>query len=124
MPLDGPTTLTYSSLLIDLKNYCERGGTLDPAVERQLPRIINNSERDLADRLKIQGYIQPMISQMVVGEPRIAKPEGWRSTVSINVSYGPDNVKRRTLRMRSLEYLRAIFPYDNQMDLPEMYADY
>lgn len=121
---DGPTTLTYSSLLTDLKNYVERGGVLDPAVERQLPRIINNAERDLADRLKIQGYIQPMISTMSIGEPRLAKPTGWRSTVSINVSYGVDNLNRRTLRNRSLEYIRGIFPNDNQKDLPRLYADY
>jgi len=116
--------MTFGSLKDDLKRYAERGGTLDAAVEIQIPRIVNNTERDLADRLKIQGYLAPYTSTMVLGEPRIAKPGNWRSTVSINFGSGADGLKRKNLRARSYEYMRSIYPDNDQLGEPVYYADY
>jgi hypothetical protein len=120
----GPTGMTFTSLVDDLRRYAERGGQLDEAVEVQIPRIINNSERDLADRLKIQGYLAPYTSRMKIGQPRVAKPSNWRSTVSINFGTGVDQRRRKTLRARSYEYVRAIYPDDSQLGEPALYADY
>src|SRR5215468_338880 len=120
----GPTGMTFFSLEDDLRSYAERGGLYDDAVEIQIPRIINNTERDLADRLKIQGYLSPYTSKMKTGEPRIAKPGNWRSTVSINFGTGPQQLTRKNLRARSYEYLRANWPDNDQIDEPWGYADY
>src|SRR5215471_8448688 len=120
----GPTGMNFSSLEDDLRSYAERGGLYDDAVENQIPRVINNTERDLADRLKIQGYLAPYESQMKTGEPRIAKPGNWRSTVSINFGSGPQMLRRKSLRNRSYEYLRALWPDNTILDEPWGYTDY
>lgn len=123
-PLTGPTGMTFSSLVDDIKRYVERGSEDDEAVIIQIPRIINNTERDLATRLQVQGYQGTYVSQMQAQSPVLAKPEGWRTTVSINYGQGVDNNRRKTMRLRSLDYLRALYP--NQLDYgtPEFYADY
>ena len=121
---DGPTGMNFTSLCDDLRSYAERGGLYDDAVEQQIPRVINNTERDLADRLKIQGYLAPYESKMKTGEPRIAKPSNWRSTVSINFGTGVDGKRRKNLRNRSYEYLRALWPDNSILDEPWGYTDY
>jgi hypothetical protein len=124
VPTTGPTGTTFSSLETDLRSYAERGGSLDADVEAQIPRVINNTERDLADRLKIQGYLAPYASKMKIGQPRISKPSNWRSTVSINFGTGPTLSRRKSLRGRSYEYVRAIYAENGQLGEPALYADY
>lgn len=124
MSTPGPTSMTFDSLMSDLRGYAERGGVYDTAVEAELQPIINRTERDLADELKIQGYIAPYTSQMQVGEPRIAKPQNWRSTVSINYGGGIDGTRTTYMRARSLEWCRAMYPTRNQLGGPALYADY
>jgi hypothetical protein len=119
----GPTGLTFNSLKGDIRRYVERGDPLDESVFTQIPRVINRSENDLADELKILGYLTPTVSTMQAGEPRIAKPEGWRATASINYGIPPDD-RRRTLRLRSYEYIRAISPSNTKVGAPRNYAEY
>jgi hypothetical protein len=116
--------MTYNSLVQDIKDYLERGNLNDEKVIRQIPRIINNAERSLADRLKIQGYRYVLTSATTTGNPVIAKPDNWRNTVSINIGTGSGSNTRRTLRTRSYEYLRSCYPNDTQLGLPQFYADY
>lgn len=116
--------MTYDSLVQDIKAYLERGNTSDETVLRQIPRIINNSERTLADKLKIQGYQDVVTSTMQTGVNVIDKPQGWRSTVSINIGTGSGFNSRVTLRVRSYEYLRIIAPNDTSYGQPQWYADY
>jgi hypothetical protein len=117
-------TMTYDSLVQDIKDYLERGDANDATVLRQIPRIINNTERTLADMLKILGYLGAYTSTMQTGVPVIAKPQNWRATVSINFGDGEDRNRRTTLRPRSVEYLRAIYPTDTEVGAPIFYADY
>lgn len=116
--------MTYDGLVTDLKDYVERGDAGDETVLRQIPRIINNTERLLADKFKILGYLSSYVSSMVTSENRIAKPQNWRSTASINFGNGPDANRRTTLRERSYEYMRACFPNDLYLNAPELYCDY
>jgi len=116
--------MTYDSLVQDIKDYLERGDTADETVLRQIPRIISNSERLLADKLKITGYIAPMISAMQTAVSVIAKPTNWRSTTSFNFGTGTDNNTRNILRPRSYEYIRTIYPDDTVLGTPEFYCDY
>jgi len=116
--------MTFSSLVDDLRRYAERGGVLDEDVEIQIPRIINNTERDLADELKILGYLDSYVSKMKIGQPRISKPGNWRSTVSVNFGTGVEQRRRKSLRLRSYEYVRACYPDDSQLGEPEYVADY
>lgn len=117
-------TMTFDSLVQDLKDYLERGDTQDETVLRQIPRVINNTERLLADKLKIVGYLTPVVGTMTTNVSVIAKPTGWRSTASINFGTGTDYNTRKTLRERSYEYIRAIYQNDASLDMPEFYCDY
>lgn len=123
-PTLGPTGMTFSSLVDDIKRYTERGNEADEAVVIQIPRIINNTERDLATRLKIQGYQGTYTSSMQAANPVIIKPEAWRSTISINYGQGVDNNRRTPLRLRELGYLMALYPNQLDMGAPQYYADY
>lgn len=122
--------MTYDSLVQDIKDYLERGDESDETVKRQIPRIVNNSERMLASKLKITGYLASYVNTMNVYENRIAKPQNWRSTASINFG-APTGVvpnttlnKRTILRERPYEYMRSIYPDDRELNTPEFYCDY
>lgn len=116
--------MTYDSLVQDIKDYLERGNATDTTVVRQIPRVINNSERSLADKLKIQGYREVLTSNVVLQNPTVAKPQGWRNTVSINIGTGTLGNNRTTLRARSYDYLRMVYPNDTEFGVPAFYSDY
>src|SRR5262245_48863974 len=118
------TTTTFDTLVADLRPYVERGGLNDEAVNVEIPRAINRGERDLADQFEILGYIGAYTSKMKINEPRIAKPENWRKTVSMNFGTGNDGERRNTLRLRSYEYIRAVCPSNTAMGEPQYVADY
>lgn len=111
--------MTYSSLLVDLRRYLERGFTeeSDPIVYDQLPRLINLAERKIAHELKLQGFIRAITTNLQAGLPVYEKPDRWRDTVSIAINGQP-------IFNRSYEYLRAYWPNENLTDVPQYYADY
>lgn len=123
-PTQGPQGMTFNTLVDDIQRYVERGDVLDDSVRTEIPRIINNTERDLAEEFKVLGYTGAYNSKMKVQEPRIAKPQNWRSTVSVNFGTGDLNAKRKTLRMRSYEYMRAVYPDNTQLGEPVYITDY
>lgn len=123
-----PTTVTYASLLDDCRRYLERGGSAlaDPTVYDQLPRLINATERKIANFLKLQGMIEALVDPtgLQVGTPVVTKPDRWRSTVSFNYGAGAANTSRTFLFPRGYEYCRAYWPDDSVRAAPEFYADY
>jgi hypothetical protein len=119
-----PTGMTFTSLVQDIKDFLQRGSVQDSTVLRQIPYTINRAERSIADKLKIQGYRYVLTSKMATGNAVIAKPDGWRNTVSINFGLGAQGNNRRTLRARSYEYIRGVYPNDTAYDAPVFYTDY
>lgn len=123
-----PTALTFTSLQEDLRRYLERGEITDPTVYAQLPRLINNAEREIAQDLKILGFIDPMNSVLVAGTSVYQKPDRWRQTVSMNFGVvGQDPLlqnKRNQIYPRSYEYLRTYWPDSDVRGQPKFYADY
>ena len=103
-----PTAMTFTSLLTDLRQYLERGTSVDTTVFEQLPRLINLAERDIARKLKIQGFINVVTSAMAAGTSVYAKPDRWRDTISINFGIGAANNQRTPLFPRSYEYCRPL----------------
>jgi|SRR5262245_4802633 len=120
----GPTGTTFDSLQDDIRGYAQRGGESDVQFNAQLPRLVNRTERSIADRMKILGVQYALVSKTTTDNPVVPKPDGWRNTISINVGLGPQNNTRRTLRARSYEYLRSVYPDDSKGDAPKFYADY
>lgn len=112
-------TMTYSSLLEDLRRYLERGFTAetDPVVYDQLPRLINMAERRIARELKIQGFLRFVQTTLVPGTAVYEKPDRWRDTVSMFAAGAP-------LFARSYEYLRSYWSDESQRATPQFYADY
>lgn len=119
-------TMTYDSLLVDLRRYLERGWTADddPNVYQQLPRLINLSERRCARELKVLGIQEVVTSTMQADLAVYAKPDRWKQTISINFGTGTGNNTRNIIFPRSLEYIRMYWPDQTATDAPEFYADY
>lgn len=120
--------MTFDSLQEDLRRYLERGEVTDPTVYAQLPRLINNAEREIAQDLKILGFIDPMVSNLVAGTSVYTKPDRWRATVSMNfgqVGVNPlQQNKRSQIFPRGYEYVRQYAPDSDVRGVPEFYADY
>lgn len=112
-------TMTYSSLLEDLRRYLERGYTseTDPIVYEQLPRLITLAERRIARELKLQGFLRFVQTNLVSGTAVYEKPDRWRETVSMTVS-------GNSLFARSYEYCRSYWPDESVQGAPQFYADY
>ena len=116
--------MTFDSLVQDIKDYVERGSAADVTVVRQIPRIINNTERLLANKFKITGYLSSLQSTMTTANNIIAKPQNWRSTASLNFGAGPNMDQLTTLRERAYEYMRAVYIVDASYGEPVFYCDY
>ena len=112
-------SVTYTTLLEDLRRYLERGFTeaTDPLVYEQLPRLITLAERRIARELKIEGFIVAVTAPLQAGVSVYMKPDRWRETMSMTV----DN---KTIFARAYEYLRNYWPDPTQTDTPTFYADY
>ena len=120
------TTMTFTTLQQDVRRYLERGATLaeDAIVYEQIPRLINLAERRIARELKIQGFINVVTDNLIVGQSVYQKPDRWRDTVSINIGTGATNDVRKFLFTRDYEYLRSYWPDESLTEEPVFYADY
>lgn len=119
-----PASVTFTSLQSDIRNYLERGGSTDPIVYEQIPRLITLAERRIARELKIQGFLAVVNTTMQSGVSVYPKPDRWRDTVSINIGTGTNNNTRKQIYARSYEYIREYWPDETQEATPEFYADY
>lgn len=112
-------SMTYDSLLVDVRRYLERGFTQesDQIVYDQLPRLVTLGERRIARELKIEGFIRAVSTPLSIGVAVYLKPDRWRDTVSMTVNGTP-------IFARSYEYLRNYWPDETQTSSPAYYADY
>lgn len=112
-------SMTYDSLLVDVRRYLERGFTAesDAIVYEQLPRLITLGERRIARELKIEGFIRAVQTPLQPGLATYLKPDRWRDTVSMTLDGKP-------IFARSYEYCRSYWPDEAQTGTPEFYADY
>lgn len=121
-----PQAMTFNALQDDVRSYLERGGSAvtDPLVFAQIPKLINFAERRISRDLKVQGFQTVVTSSLTTGQPVYPKPDRWRETISINIGIGPGNNQRKTLFVRSYEYVREYWPNQQETEKPEFYADY
>jgi hypothetical protein len=115
-----PTVLTFTSLKDDLRAYLERGTVVDTTVYDQLPRLINNAERELARAVKIQGFIANVESNLTATAPTYQKPNRWRETISMFITVAGEQVE---LFPRAYEYCRTYWPRPANTSQPRFYAD-
>lgn len=124
------TNVTFTTLVDDVKNYLERGGSAstDPSVFNQIPRLINAAERKIMQALKLLGEIETLDSTngLVQGTCYVDKPDRWRQTVSISYSGGSLGNKKSLMLPRSVEYCQNFWPdqtVTNTTFMPQYYAD-
>ena len=118
-------SMTYTSLLEDLRRYLERGSVVDTSVYEQLPSIIGLAERTIARRLKVTGTINVVESSIVAGTSVYQKPDRWRRTTSMSFGVGTAPLQTRVfLYPRAYEYCRRYWPNADLRDQPRFYADY
>jgi hypothetical protein len=112
-------TMTYSSLLEDVRRYLERGFTAesDQIVYEQLPRLITLGERRISRELKIQGFIRAVQTPLQAGLATYRKPDRWRDTISMTLDGKP-------IFARAYEYCRSYWPDEAETATPQFYADY
>lgn len=112
-------TMTYTSLLEDVRRYLERGFTAesDQLVYEQLPRLVTLGERRISRELKVQGFIRAVQAPLQSGLATYRKPDRWRDTVSMTLNGRP-------ILARSYEYCRSYWPDEAQTGSPQFYADY
>lgn len=110
------STMTYDSLVQDLKTYCERD---DPPFTEQIPRFIFLAENRIASEDKPLGFLRTVVGQ--TSGALLQKPVRWRKTKSLSLLVGG---QRKYLFSRGYEYLRTFWPDQNQVDVPHYYADY
>lgn len=112
-------SMTYDSLLTDVRRYLERGFTAesDEIVYEQLPRLITLGERRIARELKIEGFIRAVNTNLIAGTNVYRKPDRWRDTISMTVAGSP-------IFARSYEYCRSYWPDETERAAPQFYADY
>jgi hypothetical protein len=116
--------MTYDSLKEDIRRYLERGQPSDTSVYDQIPSLINLAERDVARKLKIQGFINVVTSTLVAGVSTYQKPDRWRRTISMSYGAGTSGNRREPLFARDYEYCRRYWPDSDETGTPEYYADY
>jgi hypothetical protein len=110
--------MTYTSLLEDISQYCERA---DAPFLAQRERMIMLAENRLASEIRGLGAMAFVQSTLTTGNPVLAKPNRWRETVSFTITTATG---KKTLMPRELQYLRSFWPDSAQTDEPRYYADF
>lgn len=110
------TAMTYSSLVQDLQDYCERSD--DPFIN-QIPTFIQLAENRVASESKPLGFVRT-VNGTLSGNI-LVKPVRWRKTKNFCLIVGAD---RKYLYNRSYEFLRKYWPDVAKTDEPYYYSDY
>lgn len=112
-------SMTFSSLVEDIKNYAERSDS--PFVD-QIPRLIMLAENRIATEVKGLGQVKYVTGQFTAASGVIPKPARWRETVSF--SYVDGDARVRFLRQRGYSFCRTYWPVATTVGEPEYYCDY
>lgn len=114
-----PAQMTYNSLLEDVPTYLENQ---DASTVDQVPNFIMLAENRIASEMKGLGFQTVVAGTMEQGRADYAKPAYWRSPISL--SYVDSTGRRRTLLLRTYEYLRMYWPNPTAQEPPKYYGDY
>jgi hypothetical protein len=106
-------TMTYDSLVEDVKRYCERN---DASFVDQIPRLIMLTEQSIAAEIKTLMQLNVVNTTLTVNDPVLQKPVRWRKTVSMKVNGQP-------ILNRSMDY-DTQFQSESPTGQPLYYGDY
>lgn len=106
-------TMTYDSLVEDVKRYCERN---DASFVDQIPRLIMLAEQSIAAEIKTLMQLNVVNTTLTINDPVLQKPVRWRKTVSMKVNGQP-------ILNRSMDYVTQ-FQSESPTGQPLYYGDY
>jgi hypothetical protein len=106
-------TMTYDSLVEDVKRYCERN---DASFVVQIPRLIMLTEQSIAAEIKTLMQLNVVNTTLTVNNPVLEKPVRWRKTISMKVNGQP-------ILNRSMDYVTQ-FQTESSPGQPLYYGDY
>ncbi len=114
-------SLTYSTLITQVLNFCERSDTtfvnsIPEFIARAQDRI-NTDLGTLILEIYVTGAFEP-------GNAVIPKPARWRRTITFNFGNGVTDDFRNNLKLRRYEYLLSYWPDRTETGTPIYYADY
>lgn len=112
--------MTYSSLVSDIKTYCERPN--DANLSDQIPRLVMMAENRIATDARILGTRKVVDSTFSMGNPVIAKPAFWRRTETFH--YTNADGESVAVWPRTLGFCKAFWPDLTVVGQPRYYADY
>ena len=111
-------SMTYDSLVEDLKSYVNRS---DTDFTDQIPRLIMMAENRIASKVRGLGYLKYAQFSLTVGDPVVTKPARWRETATLSITVNSETV---FLFQRSYGFCRTYWPNQTLTDVPEYYSDY
>lgn len=106
-------TMTYDSLVEDVKRYCERN---DASFVEQIPRLIMLTEQSIAAEIKTLMQLNVVNTTLLVDNPVLEKPARWRKTISMKINGQP-------VLNRSMDYVTQ-YQTESPTDQPLYYGDY
>lgn len=106
-------TMTYDSLVEDVKRYCERN---DTSFVDQIPRLIMLTEQSIAAEIKTLMQLNVVNTTLTVDDPVLEKPARWRKTISMKVNGQP-------IMNRSMDYVTQ-YQSESPTNQPLYYGDY
>jgi hypothetical protein len=116
---------TYDSLFNEVVYTLDRVDDAD--FEANLPGYIQQAQARIAGEKDFLGFQVALVGNFTTGDPVVAKPAGWRRTMSINYGTGTNSADRNPLLLRTYEYCRSYWPNGdtyNAANPPLFYADY
>lgn len=116
---------TYNSLISDILTWINRS---DTDTVNQVPNFIYLAEQQICRDCKNVGLVKNVISAaningggFVPGQYAIAKPTGWRETLSFtNGANGTINI----METRGIDFLNVYWPNLSTTGIPLYYADF
>jgi hypothetical protein len=106
-------TMTYDSLVEDIKRYCERN---DASFVEQIPRLIMLTEQSIAAEIKTLMQLNVVNTTLTIDDPVLQKPARWRKTISMKVNGQP-------IMNRSMDYVTQ-YQSESPTGQPLYYGDY
>ncbi len=111
--------MTYSSLIEDVKTYCERN---DKPFTDQIPRFVMLAENRIATEVKCLGYVRFANGTFTTGNGIIAKPSRWRETATFFFNSPSSGIK--FVKQRGYTFCRSYWKDLSVTGEPEYYCDY
>lgn len=116
---------TYNTLLSDIQTWLNRN---DADTISQVPNFIYLAEQQICRECKNIGLVKYVLSAadingggFVPGQSGIAKPTGWRRTLSF--TNGANNIINQ-MELRSIDFINVYWPDSTAQGVPIYYADY